>query len=257
MTPPRLTAWNPADPITPLNTGETRVWSVELDQPAHDPETMAFEANTPPFASLSPDEVARATRFVRPRDRLRFARCRVALRHILGRLLALAPDSIAFRPIASGKPELDPVTTPNFPATAITLRFNVSHSANLGLIAVCLGRELGVDIERVRPITEADRIVASYFTASEQATFATFPADTKDLAFHRGWTRKEAIIKAEGTGLAGLATSFETHFGAAEPPRYFQPTQPFHHVNRWMLWEVTPAPGFVAALALASSPLPS
>ena len=72
-------------------------------------------------------------------------------------------------------------------------------------VAVCRGRELGVDLERVRPIGEAQRIVESYFSPGEQAEFAAIGEEDKELAFLRGWTRKEAILKGLGIGLAGLA----------------------------------------------------
>jgi 4'-phosphopantetheinyl transferase len=251
--PPELLHWDPAEEISPLGRDRTHAWIVELDSPSHDQATDSFDPADPQFACLSPEEVARAVRFIRPRDRLRFARCRSALRHILGSLLALPDDCLSFRTIGAGKPELDPSSTDQSPHAASELRFNVSHSGNLGLIAASQGRELGVDIEQIRPIKEAERIVASYFSASEQVAFAAIPADLKDRAFHRGWTRKEAIIKADGTGLAGLATTFETHFGPNEIPDRFMPTRPFPRINRWHLWEVSPSPGFVAALALDSS----
>ena len=140
------------------------------------------------------------------RDRRRFVSCRAALRQILGSLLDAHPGSLQFRAGGQGKPEL----VSDGPGGESSdwrhpLRFNVSHSAELALIAVCRGRELGVDIERVRPMAEADRIVASFFSTAEQATFALIPDDARALAFVRGWTRKEAVLKGLGIGLAGLA----------------------------------------------------
>ena len=126
------------------------------------------------------------------------------------------------------------------------LQFNVSHSAGLGLIAVGADRALGVDVEKVRPITEAERIVASYFTPAELAAFGAIADGAKAVAFLRGWTRKEAILKGLGIGLAGLATHYETWFGIGALTSRFVAATPLARVGDWYLWEATPRPGYVA-----------
>ena len=165
----------------------------------------------------------RAARFVPAQDRRRFARCRRALREILGGLLGEHAGSLRFRTIGRGKPELDCPGTAGGPPP---LRFNVSHSSHLAVIAICNGRELGVDLEQQRPISEAERIVESFFSVAEQAEFATIAHEARSLAFVRGWTRKEAILKGLGVGIAGLADRHETGFGTGEMPRQFAPAVP-------------------------------
>ena len=136
---------------------------------------------------------------------------------ILGGLLGEPPASLRFRAAVRGKPELDRDSSGANPAgKQPTLCFNLSHSSELALIAVCRDHELGVDLERVRTIHEADRIVASFFSPAEHAEFATISDDLKPLAFFRGWTRKEAILKGLGIGLAGLAARYETRFGTGD-----------------------------------------
>ena len=130
------------------------------------------------------------------------------------------------------------------------LRFNVSHSSELALIAVSWGRELGVDLERVRPIGEADRIVASFFSPGEQIEFTAIADDVKPQAFLRGWTRKEAILKGLGIGLAGLAAHYETRFATSDLTPQFRPAVPSPRVDEWQLWEAAPRADFVAALAV-------
>jgi 4'-phosphopantetheinyl transferase len=132
----------------------------------------------------------------------------------------------------------------------VELRFNVSHSSELALIAVCRGHELGVDVERVRPISEADRIVASFFSPAEQAEFGSLATAARAEAFFRGWTRKEAILKGLGIGLAGLAAQYETRFGTDELAARFTPVTPSPLVDQWQLWEAAPRAGFVATLAV-------
>ena len=199
----------------------------------------------PELAILSDDERVRAARFVRARERRRFARCRAALREILGRLLGEPAASLRFRAAAVGKPELD-----RGPGVVEPIRFNVSHAADLGLVAVCHGREIGVDLEHLRPITEAERIVASFFTAAEQEAFAAIDEPARAAAFLRGWTRKEAVLKGFGTGISGLSAKHETGFGTSGLMPHFTPAEPSSRVDRWMLWEAAPRPDFVAALAV-------
>ena len=225
---------------------EVRAWIVDLDA-GLDPDADTETAEPgPELAILSADEQARAARFVRARERRRFVRCRAALREILGRLLDEPARSLQFRTAAVGKPELDREPDDHHPA----LRFNVSHSAELALIAVCRGREVGVDLERVRSISEAGRIVASFFSASELAEFNAILEEDKALAFHRGWTRKEAVLKGFGMGLAGLSARHETGFGTTGLTTRFTLATPSSRVDRWMLWEAAPRPGFVAALVV-------
>ena len=134
------------------------------------------------------------------------------------------------------------------------LRFNVSHSSDLAVIAVCQGRELGVDLEQLRSIGEAERIVESFFSAGEQAEFASIASEARAMAFLRGWTRKEAILKGLGVGIAGLADQHETGFGTGEMPVRFTPAVPCSRVGEWQLWEASPRAGFVATVACLLDP---
>jgi 4'-phosphopantetheinyl transferase len=243
--PPPLREWVPGMDLAGLDAPPVQVWIVELDTGVPPGGGGDTTEPGPELAILSDDERARAARFVRARDRRRFARCRAALREILGALLGEPADSLRFRSFAKGKPELDRGLSVIEP-----LRFNVSHSDNLALIAVSQGREIGVDLERLRPITEAERIVASFFTAAEQEAFAAIPHPERAEAFLRGWTRKEAVLKGLGMGISGLAARHETGFGTSSLTGGFTPAEPVSRVDRWMMWEATPRPGFVAALAV-------
>ena len=130
------------------------------------------------------------------------------------------------------------------------LRFNVSHSSELALIGVCRGRELGVDLERIKRISEADRIVASFFSPAEQAEFAAIP---DHLKAHRVLPRLDpqgSGLEGMGIGLAGLAAHYETGFGTTELPAHFIPATPSPRVEQWQLWEAAPRAGFVATVAV-------
>lgn len=176
--------------------------------------------------TLAADERERARDFVFDHDRRQFVAARGVLRAILGRYLGLAPDRLRFRLGPLGKPAL----------VDHSLRFSVSHSGDLALFAVSRGSEVGVDLERVRPVADLDRIVERYFSSRERQTFCRFPRDRKEEAFFRGWTRKEAWLKARGEGLAG--------------PVELDP----QCEGRWCVRSIAAAPGHVAALAAEWQP---
>lgn len=248
--PPALCEWSPGTDLPALNPGDVRAWLVNLDSGLNpgDVDTAEPEAE---LEVLTDDERTRAARFVRARDRRRFARCRATLREILGGLLCRSPAAVRFRAVSHGKPALDFATMGIEADHRLAgLRFNLSHSSELALIAACSGHELGVDLERIKQISEADRIVASFFSPAERAEFAAIPDDAKMVAFFRGWTRKEAVLKGLGTGLAGLSAHHETGFGIGELPAYFVPADPSPRVEEWQLWEAAPRPGFVATVAV-------
>lgn len=242
---PKLFAHQAGESSIELNGDEIRVYVVDLI--GGDAEDRFAEL--PEWGWLSAAERARAERLVRPRDGRRFVRCRGALRVILGRLIGAPAVEVAFQTGPGGKPVLPPVEDSS---DRRPLQFNVSHSGELALIAVSRGRELGVDIEMTRPISQAERIVQSYFTEAEQTEFLAVAEADRSAAFMRGWTRKEAILKAQGVGLAGLATGFETRFGTGvvEAREEFVRCAPHPTVLGWALWEVAPRPGYVAALAV-------
>jgi 4'-phosphopantetheinyl transferase len=250
MACPVLVEWQERVAAIALDPCEIRVWLVDLDAGLSPDEVENAEPGQE-LDVLTDEERARAARFVRARDRRRFARCRSALRQIVGALLHVSPASLRFRAVGQGKPELDLETMGvNAGDARAGLRFNVSHSAELALIGVCRGHELGVDIERVKRVSEADRIVASFFSPAERAEFAAITDNVKDLAFFRGWTRKEAVLKGLGIGLAGLAAHYETGFGTTVLPAYFIPATPSPGVEQWQLWEAAPRAGFVATVAV-------
>jgi 4'-phosphopantetheinyl transferase len=247
---PSLCDWSPSAVLDELSPGEIRVWLVALDDGLTAGQIDTAEPASE-LAFLDDLEKARSARFVRAIHRRRFARGRAALRQILGNLLHESPAALLFRAIGQGKPELD------FERMGLDqrdprrdLRFNVSHSSDLALIGVCRGAEIGVDLEWIKPKIEADRIVASFFSPAEQAEFALIADDLKSLAFFRGWTRKEAVLKEIGVGLGGLSARYETGFGTCELGPCFIPATPPPGAPDWQLWEAAPRSGFVATVAV-------
>src|SRR5713101_584216 len=144
-------ALSPFASIDRLVEQEVHVWLALLDRPPDVVETLR--------GLLSPDELARAGRFRFGRDRGRYAVGRASLRLLLGRYLAEPPESIRFSYSPHGKPAL---LRPQS-----SLSFNLSHSESLAVYAVCLGHEIGIDIERLRPEPARDRVPEHFFSRRE------------------------------------------------------------------------------------------
>ena len=145
--------------------------------------------------TLSPDERRRARRFLSAHDADGFVVARGVLRSLLGRYLRCDPHSLEFSYGHGGKPELPA------PASGPHLGFNLAHSGSVALIAVARGRRVGVDVEALRAVPEWDRIARHHFSARENRELRALAPDERHKAFLRGWTRKEALVKAIGAGL--------------------------------------------------------
>lgn len=167
-----------------------RLWQVDLDA------TPAAQA----VASLSEAEWERARRFVFKRDRNRFIAAHAALRETLSSQCGIPASMLEFALGPFGKPML---------AEDAGLRFNLSHSQSVALIAVCDDAEVGVDVELLRPMPDAEALADTYFSAAERRALAALPPESRDRAFLCCWTRKEACLKATGMGLSVDTRSFE------------------------------------------------
>lgn len=194
---------------------------------------------------LSPDEQARAERFRFAVHRDRFVVARARLREILGALLGVAPGRLAFGYGARGKPSLAR------PFAAEDLRFNLSHADGLALYAIARRREVGVDVERVRPLPDAEDIAARFFSTQEQAALRSLAAPKREEAFFACWTRKEAYLKATGDGLARPLDAFDVSVLPGLPARLERVEGDPLEAGRWWLAEVRPAAGYLGAVAVA------
>ena len=167
-----------------------RLWQVDLDA------TPAPQA----VASLSEAEWERARRFVFKRDRNRFIAAHAALREVLSSQCGIPASMLEFAVGPFGKPGL---------VDQNGLRFNLSHSESLALIAVCDDAEVGADLELLRPMPDAEALAETYFTPAERRALAALAPEARDRAFLCCWTRKEACLKATGMGLSVDTRSFD------------------------------------------------
>jgi len=220
-----------------LPTDEVHAWVASRDAPDDAVEAMR--------GLLDDAERRRADRFAFPRDRRQFAVGRGLLRTILGRYLDRPPGTLRFVANAHGKPALDPDSGVDAP-----VRFNLAHSGSLVVFALARGRDLGVDIERVRPEFGGEAIAERFFAPGEIAMLRALPESDRTLAFFHGWTRKEAYIKARGQGLALPLDEFEVAIGPARPAELLSTRPNPADAARWSLVELPAEAGYVAALCV-------
>jgi 4'-phosphopantetheinyl transferase len=219
-----------------LSGNQVHVWRASLDQPAWRLRELA--------QTLSADEQARAGRFRFEQDRRRFTASHGILRAILGRYLGVKPEQLRFQAGPHGKPSLAKTLNES------GLSFNMSHSHILAVFAVTRDREVGVDVERIRLIPDAEQIAERFFSSQESAVFQTIPADLKPEAFFTCWVRKEAYVKAKGNGLSLSLDQFDVSLIPGEPARLLRTTPDPQEANHWSLHDVSPGPGYLATVAV-------
>jgi len=169
---------------------------------------------------LSSSELATMRRFAGARDRRRYAASHVAVRRVLAPYLGVKPSAIGLEAGARGKPRV----------VGGAVHYSLSHSGAVAVIAVGRAHPVGIDVERVRALPAAAALRFACFTACERNHLDALPGETELL---RLWTRKEAVVKAIGDGLARPLGELEVLEPCAVPG--------------WRIMDVAPAPGYVGA----------
>jgi 4'-phosphopantetheinyl transferase len=211
--------WNPVPLNLILASGEVHLWCASLEQPPSLMEELK--------QALSANEQSRAERFHFERDRVHFILARGLLRKILGNYLKVEPLRLEFCSGPNGKPALA------HPSGRSTIHFNLSHSHNLTLYAFSRDREVGIDLEYIRPIDEAEQIAERYFSQQARNALRDLPPDELYKQFFIYWTRMEAYLKARGDGLAGISDD--------------------HDITNWSIYDMLPAAGYISSLAVRAS----
>ncbi len=162
---------------------------------------------------------------------------------LLGRYLARAPASLEFTYGPAGKPEL---------GSDSALRFNLAHSGGIGAFAFATC-EIGIDLEAVRSI-ETAAIVDRFFSTEERDDLQALPVAERELAFFRCWTRKEAFLKAVGTGLTTPIDHVRVTVKRSEPARILRVGGDTREALDWNLHDLPVGPDFAGALAYRGRP---
>jgi len=215
--------------------GQIHVWSAALDREPNDLQRLE--------ASLSREEKARANRFHFLRDKNHFIAARGLLRELLGGYLRRAPAEIEFSYGPHGKPFLSPASG------STGLCFNLSHSSGLAVFAFAHERNLGIDVELVRPDYAEEDIARRYFAVQEVNDLQSLPPEMRDQGFFNCWTRKEAYLKARGMGLRIPLDSFAVSLSPDRPAQFLGGVEPC-----WHLAAYRPAEGYVGAVVYDGAP---
>jgi 4'-phosphopantetheinyl transferase len=229
-----VSSWSQCPGSLAIEPEWVHVFRLDLDQPFSEIDWLM----------LSPSEQDRASRFRDPLHQKRFSYAHISLRRILASFLHCPPAVIEFSTGPQGKPALAP---------GIPLRFNLSHSAGMGLAAVSLAQEIGIDIEAHRPDLERESIARRFFSTPEASEIAAIPAHRQTAAFFACWTRKEAYLKARGGGLSIPLDSFCVTVVPGAPVLLYDPPDAPQPNPHWTLIELEPGAGFSSALAVAGS----
>jgi len=222
-----------------LLADQVHVWRVPLNQ---NPGRIS-ELNE----VLSADERARADRFHFEKDRNQFIEARASLRLLLSKYLSVSAKEVTLSFGVQGKPALANGLSNN------GLGFNLSRRDGLALIAVTRDREIGVDVELVRPDLPIFEIAAVSFSESELAALRSLPVNLQAAGFYNCWTRKEAYIKARGEGFSFPLKQFDVSLVPGAAARLLEVRGDTSEAERWTLQELSVGDGYVAALAFAGA----
>jgi 4'-phosphopantetheinyl transferase len=178
---------------------------------------------------LSPDEKGRAARFRFEHLRNSFVVTHGVLRILLGRYLHISPAGILFKYGSKGKPRI---------AGSAGIDFNMSHSDGLAVFAFTAGCEVGVDVERIRPLPDMQSIADRFFCSEEAAELMSLAANQREHGFYLCWSRKEAYIKAIGDGLSAPLDSFRVTLQPCQPARFIHLANDTSASKAWSLHDL-------------------
>jgi 4'-phosphopantetheinyl transferase len=221
--------------VMPIAGGTVEVVSVRLNSERSAAGELA--------QCLSNDERFRARRFVSERDRCRFIVGRARLRQLLASRLGIQPDAVEFVYGRHGKPAL----SRRFAGSE--LHFNVAHSEDVAVYAFSREGEIGVDVEAVRGMEDADKIAERFFSRNEYVEYRALYPRERALGFFNCWTRKEAFVKAIGDGLHYPLRSFDVSLTPGVRAKILRTEDTPGDDCGWRLGSFSPAPGFIGAVA--------
>lgn len=215
----------------PLAADEVHVWQVSL----------ATSLGSDLSRVLSSKELERADRFRNPERRHAFLVARATLRGILARESGSDAAGLRFAVGPHGKPMLDPPQA---------LRFNLSHSGEIVLCAVARNREVGVDVERIKPRIDHAALARRFFSPLENEQLCSLPPALRPAAFFSAWTRKEALVKVWGVGLSLPLDRFDVSVHPHRPARLLGAREGPGREGHWSVRELDPDPGYAGAVAV-------
>jgi len=217
-----------------LRERDVEVVGAGLDVPA--PELAALHT------LLSAAERQIADRYKSERDRAHSIVARGRLRQLLGTRLGVDPAGVALEVSTHGKPALGSAHH------GAGLAFNLSHSGKLAAYAFTRRRAVGIDIEQLRDIPDAERLAARFFSQTESDALRAIDAGERNRAFLACWTRKEAFVKAIGEGLTHPLSSFDVTIAPDGPARLTRIGTVAGDSLGWSMASFRPRDGYIGAI---------
>lgn len=219
-----------------MKKDEIHVWQIDCDPP-YDWLKKLREL-------LTDEEEKRADRFHFEKDRNTYIASRAGARILLGEYTGRTPSEIEFGYGEKGKPFLsrqdgDPDVT-----------FNSTHSGACVLLAFSLARRVGIDVEwRGRKVTDRDGLVERFFSRAENRQYSKIEDKLREEAFFNGWTRKEAFVKAIGSGLWIGLESFDVTIHPADKAAITEIRHPGEDAAEWKCVSWEPRTDYTASVA--------
>ncbi len=232
----RLSRSFPPLPDLHLGDRQVQIWQAWLG--------CSAQALSDYAALLSQDERGRAARFFFDVDRNHYIACRGLLRRILGAYLDIHPARLEFVYGAQKKPAL------KSSMAGKNLEFNLSHSKGLGVFAFSWGNPLGIDVENIRALPDADGFAEQFFSPSEIAWIVHHSGVEKQTGFFKIWTCKEAFFKANGDGLTLPMKKAVVDLDTGRSVRLAAIDGNQEQASRWEIISFVPAAGYQATLAV-------
>ncbi len=229
-----MTPWNypPAD--LQLSDRHVDVWRISTALEAG--QIAALDS------VLSPQQRARAQRMRVAEKRKQYIIAQGLTRVLLGKLLAADPAALEFDRGPKGKPYLGG----EFGDSGV--QFNMTHTSHMALIAITLSREVGIDVERIRDNLQWEKLARRYFSPLEYSGYCRLPESERLRSFFVCWTRKEAVLKAIGTGLGGGLASFDITVDPDAAPALVANRWQGRFHGHWTLHPLHPGADYVATL---------
>ena len=219
--------------VKPLLANQLHVWQVNFSKQL---DNISFFLNL-----LSDNEKEKASKFCFKKDQNQFIISRGALRILSAAYLDMNAKEIEFKYGEYGKPEFD---------FNSDLKFNVSHSGNLGTIGFVKNFDIGIDVEKIKNDFDVLEIVSNYFSELEIETLKKLPKEMHTEYFYRCWTRKESFIKAKSLGLTFPLDSFSVCINSDKKTELLETKWDDTEKHKWKLFTFSPQLNYIGAVSI-------
>lgn len=194
------------------------------------------------WSLLSKDERKKAEKYKRWELKQKYIKTRGVLRTILASYLNLKPQNLVIKTTEYGKPFL----------FEQNLFFNLSHTRNRFVLAVCNMSAIGIDLEYVRERANLSGLVKKCFADSEMIYWNSLSTEQKTIGFYRFWVRKEAFVKAVGRGISlGLD---QCVINPEEQSQFLSIPESYGLASEWKITDIVLEQGDICVLVTKDQP---